>query len=451
VAVVVAAIDGARMSDDDRKNGKNISAALTAASCALLGGTVTSAAAQEMDRWTIDSALLYYGESDDRVQDVSATISAKRDFDDDHSLGLALTADTLTGASASGAIALDSPQTFTSPSGNAVYTTAAREVPLDDTFLDTRFALNTNWTQPLGRLYTASAGLGFSTEYDYTHLAASLGLSRDFNKRNTTLSLGLSYSQDDVEPVGGAPIPLSQMLDVGDASNKLGTDSKDVIDLLLGATQVLNRTTVLRVNYSYSQSSGYLNDPYKILSVVDPLSGDTIARVPASGFNGPNGIYVYEARPDSRAKHSLYSEVKHSFGVPVLHLSYRFMTDDWSIDSHTLETRLRWPVGGSSYIEPQLRFYTQNEADFYRASLVSGQPLPEFASADFRLGNFDATTIGVKFGHRTASGSEWSTRLEYYQQSGDVPREQIIGNQSGREQYPDLSAVVVQFGYRFKL
>jgi hypothetical protein len=32
-----------------------------------------------------------------------------------------------------------------------------------------------------------------------------------------------------------------------------------------------------------------------------------------------------------------------------------------------------------------------------------------------------------------------------------VPREQIVGNQAGREQYPDLSAVIVQFGYRFRL
>ena len=100
--------------------------------------------------------------------------STRRDFDDDRYLSLDLTADTLTGASPSGAIALDGPQTFTSPSGDAVYTTAAGQVPLDDTFLDTRFALDVSWTQPFARLYTLSAGLGFSTEYDYTHLGANL-------------------------------------------------------------------------------------------------------------------------------------------------------------------------------------------------------------------------------------------------------------------------------------
>ena len=424
----------------------NLNAALAAATCALLGAAAP-AAADAPGPWSIDSSLLYYGESDDRVQDVSAAISGQRDFDDDRKLGLSLTADTLTGASASGAIALDRAQTFTSPSGKAVYSTPAGKTALDDTFKDTRFALNANWSQPLARLYTVSAGLGFSTEYDYTHLGANASLARDFNKRNTTLSFGFAWSQDDIKPVGGAPIPLAQMRDVGDMQSKRGDDSKDVLDLLLGITQVLGRNTVLRLNYSYSDSSGYLNDPYKILSVVDPVTGDTIARTPDG--QGPNGVYRYESRPDTRVKQGIYAEMKHAFGAPVLQLSYRFMTDDWGIDSNTLETKLRWPLGADNFVEPQLRYYTQSEADFYRSSLVDGQALPEFASADFRLGNFDAVTVGVKFGHRMTSGNEWSTRLEYYQQSGDVPRAQIIGNQAGREQYPDLSAVIAQFSYRF--
>jgi Protein of unknown function (DUF3570) len=433
------------------KEPDDLGATLAAATCALLGSAAAApvAVADDAEQWKLDSALLYYGESDDRVQDVSAAISAQRNFGDQRTFSATLTADTLTGASPSGAIALNSPQTFTSPSGRAVYTTNAGAIPLDDTFLDTRFALNASWTQPLARLYTFSAGLGFSTEYDYTHLGANLSLARDFNKRNTTLSAGLAWSQDDIEPVGGAPVPLAQMLDVGDSGSKLGSDSKNVLDLLLGLTQVLGRNTVLRLNYSYSDSSGYLNDPYKILSVVDPLTGDTIARVPSG--QGPTGVYRYESRPDSRAKQSLYAEAKHAFGAPVMRLAYRFMTDDWGIDSHTGEVSLRWPIGADNYIEPQLRYYTQNEADFYRASLVAGGLLPQYASADYRLGNFDATTIGLKFGHRTASGNEWSARLEYYQQSGAIPSAQVIGNQAGREQYPDLNAVIAQFGYRFGL
>lgn len=431
-------------------NDHSISTALAAATFALLGAGRASAADGEADRWSFDSALLYYGEDDDRVQDISAAISATRDFDDERKLGLSLTVDTLTGASPSGAIALDGPQTFTSPSGNKTYTTPAGQIPLDDSFLDTRYALTASWTQPLARLYTLSAGVGMSTEYDYTHIGANISLARDFNKRNTSVFAGLAWSQDDIDPVGGAPIPLSQMLDVGDLSSKRGSDSKSVLDLLVGVTQVLGRNSVLRVNYSLSDSSGYLNDPYKILSVVDPLTGDTVLRIPPTG-DGPGGVYLYESRPDSRLKHSLFTELKHAFGPPVLHLAYRFMTDDWGVDSHTADARLRWPIGSSYFVEPQLRYYMQTEADFYRSSLRADDPLPAYASSDFRLGQFDAVTVGVKFGGATRAGGEWSTRLEYYMQSGEIPSGQIIGNQAQREQYPDLNAVIVQFGYKFRL
>jgi hypothetical protein len=203
------------------KDKDNFNATLAAATCALLGSAATPVAAEEeAGRWSFDSTLLYYGESDDRVQDVSAAVSALRDFGDERKLSATLTADTLTGASASGAIALNRPQTFTSPSGRAVYTTAPGDVPLDDTFLDTRFALNASWSQPLARLYTFSAGASFSTEYDYTHLGANLSLARDFNKRNTTLSAGVAWSQDDVDPVGGRPIPLSPCLTCCSASHR---------------------------------------------------------------------------------------------------------------------------------------------------------------------------------------------------------------------------------------
>ena len=42
-----------------------------------------------------------------------------------------------------------------------------------------------------------------------------------------------------------------------------------------------------------------------------------------------------------------------------------------------------------------------------------GEPLPLFASADYRLGNFDAITAGLKYGWRSDSGLDLSVRLEY--------------------------------------
>ena len=205
----------------------------------------------------------------------------------------------------------------------------------------------------------------------------------------------------------------------------------------------------MQLNYSYSDSSGYLTDPYKILSVVDGVTGDVVPRATALGVDGPSHQFVFEGRPDERVKHSLFAQAKHYVNGKVIDGSYRYMTDDWGIDSHTLDFRLRWPLGGERYLEPHLRYYTQTEADFYTVSLVEGQTLPTFASNDYRLGNFDGLTAGIKYGWTTRNDHDLSVRLELYQQRGDIPAEKLIGNQIGTVNYPDLDAVIAQFTYRF--
>jgi hypothetical protein len=283
-----------------RKKNARISATLATATCALLGTSPAApVCAQEIDRWDFDTSLLYYGEDNSRVQDASIGVLAIRDFLDDRSLTLGLTVDALTGATPSGAINQPVAQTFTRPSGKSVYTTPANELPLDDTFLDTRVALTANWQQPLGRMYSFNVGASASKEYDYTHVGFNARLARDFNQRNTTLSAGIALARDDIDAVGGAPSPLSPMLDVGDLSNRMDTESKDVVDLVLGVTQVIGRNTVMQFNYSYSDSSGYLTDPYKIISVVDGSTGDIVPRAPTPGVDGPSHQFLFEAAPTS--------------------------------------------------------------------------------------------------------------------------------------------------------
>ena len=433
-----------------KESNKNLSARLATATCALLGGAIAQPVqAQEEPGWDFNTALLYYGEDEERVQDLSVSVLARRTFLDDRSLTLGLTVDALTGATPIGASRQTTAQTLTSPSGSSVFTVPSNSLPLEDNFRDTRVALSANWQQPLGRLTNLSVGASASSEYDYLHLGVNTKISRDFNQRNTTLSAGLAFSSDSIEPVGGAPVPMASVLDAGDVSNHLGDQDKDIVDLVFGVTQVVSKNLVLQANYSFSDSSGYLNDPYKILNVVDGLTGDAVSHTPAAGFAGPSLEFVHESRPDNRAKHSLYTQAKYYMGGKVLDASYRYMTDDWDIDSHTADLRLRWPVSDKSYLEPHLRFYTQTEAEFYQVGVVDGAPLPAYASSDYRLGNFDAITVGLKYGWETRNGNDMSVRLELYQQRGDIPADRLIGNQVGLVEYPDLDAIMFQFSYRF--
>ncbi|MCG7929638.1 MAG: DUF3570 domain-containing protein [Candidatus Thiodiazotropha lotti] len=424
------------------KKPKKIRHALTAATCGLLGVNCSDSLGEEGD-WSFDSAVLYYSEVD-RVTAVEPVISATRDFGEEKALNLKFVFDTLSGASANGATPSDQPQTFTRPSGKGVYTASAEETPLDDTFRDNRFALSSRWEQPINRDYKTAFGVNFLTEYDYSSLSANANLSRDFIKRNTTLNAGLSLAYDTVSPEGDIPIGLSSMvIDNGqadyrsefNASRGDSEDNKDTLDLIFGLTQVIDRKTIMQVSYSFSDVSGYLTDPFKIVSVV--------------GEDGRPLEYRYEQRPDARQKQSLYWQVKHQFETDILDLSYRYFWDDWGITSHTIDLRYRWMLDGRQYLEPHIRYYDQSEADFYRRFFIQDESLPDHVSADYRLGNMQALTIGMRYGVALRNEQELSLRLEYYLQSNDNTESVIPGILNDMELYPDVEALIVQLSYKF--
>jgi hypothetical protein len=426
-----------------------VGGSLAAATCALLGpGTPTTVVAQELTPWDVDTAFLYYGEGDGRVKDASFNVLASKELTEDGILGLTLAFDSLTGASPSGAAPSTAAQTFTRPSGNGSYTVESGAIPLDDSFLDTRTAIGASWKWPITRLATLEVGANVSDEYDYTSAGFNARLARDFNNRNTTLSFGVAVANDTITPVGGAPVALSPMLAAagsgGGKATLAGDQSKDVVDFLVGVTQVLNRQTIVQFNYSLSQSDGYLTDPYKILSVVDPVTGLPMAGPPGTGLN----LYLYESRPETREKQSLYALLKRDFNGDVFDISYRYMTDDWGIDSHTVDLHYRWQFSGGKYVQPHLRFYSQNQADFYETVLFDGAPVPRFATADYRLAKMDGVTFGIKYGQDTQNG-EFSARFEVYEQTGEASAGSSVGVLTGLDLYPDLSAVIAQFSYKF--
>lgn len=429
----------------------NIKAALSLATGALLGTSVLTAGAaqaEEVDEWQFDSAFLLYSEVD-RVTATEAIIAGTKVFENDEILSLKLTVDALTGASANGAVAQPKAQTFTRPSGNGQYVTPAGETPLDDTFHDTRVQLNGQWTQPLSENITGSVGGHFSKEYDYLSLGVNGNLAYDFNKKNSTVSMGLSYFQDTFTPEGGIPKPHSSML-VGDSSapewdtefakTRIGdSDDKSTADILVGFTQVINRRMITAFNYSYSMVDGYLTDPFKVVSV---LNNDGLAQ-----------DYIYESRPDSRVKQSTFMQAKYNFDDSLLNtvadVSYRYMWDDWGINSHTIDTRFTVPVGATSYIEPHIRFYQQGAADFYQPYIIEEQAPIGFVSADYRIGEMTAVTVGAKYGVVLNDGNELSFRLEYYRQTPTNAGFAELSALKGQDIYPVVEAIIAQVSYSF--
>lgn len=397
---------------------------LATAVCSLLGSSPL-AQAGTFEGWDLDTSLLYYHEGDGRVSAIEPVITMRRAFANDRAAHLKLTLDSLTGATPNGAIPSSVPQTFTRPSGSDSYTVQPGQTPLDNTFHDTRIAVNGSWEQPLSRLLKLNVGGNYSMEYDFTSMGGNASLARDFNDRNTTLSVGAAFESDTVKPVGDVPIPFAAMAAAGAAQNRQGaTESKTVIDGLLGLTQVIDARTITQLNYSISRSNGYLNDPYKILTVTDPSTGLPVR-------------YLYENRPDLRTKHALYWLLRHHLRRDIVSGSYRFFIDDWGVLSHTLDLNYRWKVHPKWWLEPHLRYYDQTQADFYRTQLVNGASLPAEASADYRLASFRGYTLGLQWGFDFANDTSLVVKAEYYTTRGRT------------DPYPDLDATILQVGYKF--
>jgi hypothetical protein len=436
-----------------------IATALASATCALISGhssDALGAAAGKPGTWDFDTAVLYYAEDSDRVVAIEPVIAATRYFEDDKQFYAKLVVDSLTGASPTGATPSSQVQTFTRPSGKGSYEVAPGETPLDDTFKDTRGALTLNWSAPINSDWRYSTGLYLSSEFDYQSAGLNGSLTRYLNEKNTELTLGLSAASDTIKPYGNIPKSLSRVpnnsqadFNQAFANSRVGdSDTKSLTDVLLGVTQVINRRTLMQFNYSLSSASGYMTDPFKLLSVIDGTTGKN----EIGSNNLP--VYVYEQRPDSRTKHAFYWQTKYMLdGGDVIDGSYRFMTDDWGVNSHTIDLKYRLQFK-HSYLEPHLRVYQQSEADFYKRYLLdtqynatTAQATVENASADYRLGDMTGTTLGVKYAQKVGSSQEFSARLEYYVQSNSG--DEGFGDLAKQELYPDTKALMVTLGYSF--
>lgn len=421
---------------------------LIAASCALLSAAgarsqeATPAPADSgfLEDWSVDSALAYYHE-DGRIQAIEPVVEVSKLFSDGQALSFNATFDSLSGSSPNGALTSHTAQTFASPSGKAshTYTIAPGQLPVDPHYEDARIAVGGNWTVPATRLDEVSLGLKLSDEHDFFSVTTNASIAHDFNEKNTTLSLGVSNEYDSLSPIGGAPVPGSDY----SLAEKAGGKTKDGVGLLLGVTQVMTRNWLSEFNLSVDRFTGYLNDPYKIASIIDS-AGATLG-------------YQYESRPDQRVRKSAYWENRVTWTQHLsTALSLRYMADDWGVRSDTAQLHLRWTLADRTrYIEPTVRWYRQTAAEFYTPFILSttDKPTTGYESSDDRLGPFHAMTYGLKYAqklHGVAGRleSEFSVRVEYYQQTLDVRTATPAGLQ-GLDLYPGLKAALVQVGWRF--
>jgi uncharacterized protein DUF3570 len=406
---------------------------LGAGICGLLASAVPAMAQTEAPGTQFETAALVYGEQA-RVKVVEPMARVIRVWSGGTSVFAQLGLDVITGASPTGASPSgtsggappdENIQTTTGASGGA---TAPDALPTAH-FSDLRGGLDLGVTQPLGSHVIPTLAAHVSREKDYQSVGGSGTLSLDLYHKRTTLTLGGSFNQDEVFPVGGIVVGLTDGTPSGFASS-----DKQVREALVGLSQVVSRRWLVGVSASQTRESGYLTEPYKVLSVVDD------AGVPVSSLR--------EKRPDSRRRNGVTLGSVYHFEKDVLHASYREYWDGWGVRSHTVDLALRHELGEDRWVEPHVRAYAQSPADFFRFSLHQGQPLPGLLSADQRLGPLRTMTLGAAFGfHAPGSRGEFNVRAEVLVQWGDGHPSDAVGIQRDMDLMPPVGIGSLTLGY----
>jgi len=356
------------------------------------------------NKWSVDAGYLRYEETGYITVDTYMAM-IRGDLSGVDNIKLGIVFDTLSGSTPTGALPGSDAVALTGVSGGGVSTGGGGAGKTQ--FDDTRLAIDTTWTHEWERLLRSKATAAISVEGDYTAVGGSLAIEQDSKDKTTTYTAAIGVAADKVSRSDeSTPAPLSLV----SAGSMLGAGHKNTFEGLIGATHVINQRTVAMANFSYSHSLGYHTDPYKIISIAD--SNDVEL------FDG----IVYEHRPDDRERFVLYGKVKHELPESGHHLglSYRFHTDNWGINSHTIEGDYSFKMKNNDLVEPFARAYHQEAADFYTRTIISdGQQvfndinLPSHASADVRLSEMFSLTAGVKYRHKTSAKGSVDFRIAY--------------------------------------
>jgi Protein of unknown function (DUF3570) len=280
-------------------------------------------------------------------------------------------------------------------------------------------------------------GGGISVENDYDSRFVNLGGRLDFNQKLTTLNWGLSYTNSAIaatlDHVGSDYVDLSPYVKSINPKTHTLEGTRQDWAASLGITQVVNKDAVADLGLTYTRSTGFLENPYKLTWMFAPqINRETGEPYRDGDYYSALGEAFFEQRPDERnlftwnARWTQYIQPLDA----ALHLGYSFSHDDWGINAHTFDADWVQPLGWGWTVTPRIRYYSQSAADFYTTSLTSlvgvldrpdmAELLPAHFTSDQRLSGYGTLSGGVTVAKQFAKGIGVEAGFEYYTHQGGL-------------------------------
>ena len=340
---------------------------------------------------------LQYDETLNRTSVSAPSLMINKDFGTDYTLNASIVLDSVSGAS----------ETYYDAASGASAFSRGIGIDADDVkygnveYSEQRVAYGGSFTTRFANRDELIIGANYSSESDFYSTEGSAEYMHWLgNSKNSSLSLGLSYQSNEilVECDGNSAC------DGASGASKAMT--ADVLNVQTSYFQNINENSYAKLSLFYIADSGFLSNPY--LNVV------------RNYVEGETADVVAEVRPDKRTAYGGMLKYANALSDDLsLHLSYRYYSDDWEIDSHTLDSDLYYELADAWVFKVGLRSYMQSEASFYNGKKDFFKD-EKYASSDQRLSDFTALTYKTSIDYSFTKDLSVNIGASYYDQSAGV-------------------------------
>ena len=217
-----------------------------------------------------------------------------------------------------------------------------------------------------GEVY--GARLGFSAEYDYTSFSVGLSYAKSFNDGNSELSLNSQAFFDNWQLI--YPIELRDQV-------QLANSQRQSFNFQATFSQVLSRRLQMSLSGELIYMKGLLSTPFHRVYFSDQNLPD-IERLPDTRLKIPLGIRLHYFPIDNI----------------VLRSYYRYYSDDFGIDGHTVSLEIPIKLNDVLTIAPFYRYHTQTGSDYF-APFAQHQRTEAFYTSDFDLSELNSQKFGM--------------------------------------------------------
>ena len=303
-----------------------------------------------------------------------------------------------------------------------------------------------------------------TTASPYTEERKQWSLGMDYLRGNTTMRVNYTTSEESDFDAETVSFSVSQDM-FGDLTTvtltyALGDDlvrrsDDDTFERPLdrqiygvGITQILTKKLISSLNIETVTEEGYLNNPYRSVRYFDVGS--------ATGYSFESELY-----PNTRTSNAVGLRLRYFLPYrAAVEGEYRFFTDTWDIEGHTVSLRYIHPWKDFTFTG-KFRYHDQTGAHFYR-DLFPGPQATNFRGRDKELSALTSYTVKLQAAYEFLSDDGNDTwgfikrakvtaslnmlNVDYHEFS-DLTAQEVIGSEPLYQLDADIFQIYFSFFY----